>query len=82
MVGNLGNELDLIRYIFQDTQYSFIAFDPLEFRVLKILFLTEILDDKTGHSKIMPGKTREEVVCDLQMKATVDELDRWRANNI
>jgi len=45
------------------------------FAIQNFLLLTILLDQQTSFSKMMSGQTREEVMRDLKVKASVDKFE-------
>ena len=64
------------------TQDVSVTLHKTKFSVLQALFLCKLLDDQTSLAQVVTGQAREEMVGNLEVETTVDELDRWRTDNV
>ena len=73
---------NLLSNSFQNPQHFLVTLYKSKLGVFKTLFFGEFFDEQTGGPQIMTREAREKMVCHLQMKATMNKLDRRIADDI
>ena len=90
LVRHLLEQAQLVRDIFQYAEDMRVAavsgslpvyaaphspLEPAVFAVQDLLLLAVLLDEQTGFAQLMPRQTGEQMVRDLQVQTTMNELD-------
>ena len=80
--GNHAHNSSLISYTLENVEYLAVSFDEAKLCVLDSFCLSEFFNQETGCSEVVTWKTREEMMGDLEVKATMEEGQAIGANDV